>query len=195
MDPSDNLVSMIYKESPPKNLVLIGFMGCGKSTVGRELHKRLNYPLVDTDQEIESRTGMSINEIFAGPGGEPAFRDFETSLLKELLETTTDDTRRIISTGGGICGREENRALLRQLGYVVWLHAPIEVIVERTSKNQDRPLLNTPDPAERIRELMAVREPLYRESAHLDIDTTGLDFKEISVGILESARYYFTGHP
>jgi len=182
-------------ESPPKNLVLIGFMGCGKSTVGRELHRKLNYPLIDTDHEIEARAGKSIKEIFATDGGEPAFRDMETELLRELADTTLDGPRRIISTGGGICGREENRALLRRLGYVVWLHAPIEVVIERTSKNHDRPLLNIEDPAERIRTLMAQREPLYRETSHLDIDTTGLDFKEITVGILESARYFFTGHP
>ena len=186
---------MIREDHPPKNLILIGFMGCGKSTVGRELQRRLNYPLIDTDQEIETRTGLSINEIFAGPGGEPEFRNLESQLLAELARTSTDQARRIISTGGGICGRAENRMRLRQLGYVIWLHAPIDVIVERTSKNQDRPLLNTPDPAARIRELMAIREPHYRETAHLDIDTTGLDFQEISVGILESARYYFTGHP
>jgi len=184
---------MSCTETTPKNIVLIGFMGCGKSTVGRELHKRLNYPLIDTDHEIEARAGMPIKEIFAGPGGEPEFRDMETALLQELI--ATDGQRRIISTGGGICGREENRRLLRQLGYVVWLHAPIETIIERTSKNHDRPLLNTPDPEARIRELMDLRDPLYRETAHLDIDTTGLDFREISVGILDSARYFFTGHP
>jgi len=176
----------------PKNLVLIGFMGCGKSTVGRELHRNLGYPLVDTDQEIEQRTGRTIRQIFADEG-EPAFRDMETALLRELAEESgTDQAPRIISTGGGICGREENRELLRRMGYVVWLHAPVDVIVERTSKNQDRPLLVTDDPRARIVALMAEREPLYRETAHLDIDTTGLDFKEIAIGILESARYYFS---
>ncbi len=179
---------------PPKNLVLIGFMGCGKSTVGRELHRRLHYPLVDTDHEIEARAGMPIKEIFAGAGGEPEFRGMETQLLRELVAGVDADggDRRIVSTGGGICGSAENRGLLRRLGYVVWLHAPVEVIIERTSKNQERPLLNTGDPAARIRTLMKEREPLYRETAHLDIDTSGLDFKEISVGILESARYFFT---
>ena len=183
-------------ESPPENLVLIGFMGCGKSTVGRELHRRLHYKFIDTDQEIEARAGKAIKEIFAGEGGEAEFRGMETNLLRELADgRDAEPQRRIISTGGGICGRKENRELLRRMGYVVWLHAPLEVIVERTSKSQDRPLLNIADPAARIRALMDEREPLYRETAHLDIDTTGLDFKEISVGILESARYFFTGHP
>ena len=182
-------------ESVPNNLVLIGFMGCGKSTVGRELHRNLRYPLVDTDQEIEERAGRTIREIFAREG-EPAFRDMETALLHELAEPDRDDpSPRIISTGGGICGRAENRELLRRLGYVVWLHAPVDVIVERTARNQDRPLLDTPDPRGRIVTLMAEREPLYRETAHLDIDTTGLDFKEIAIGILESARYFFSAQP
>jgi len=182
-------------EFPPKNLVLIGFMGSGKSTVGRELHRQLHYKLVDTDHEIEVRAGMAIKEIFAGEGGEAAFRQMETDLLRELADAGERGAERsIISTGGGICGRAENRELLRRLGYVVWLHAPIDVIVERTSKSQERPLLNIADPAGRIRTLMGEREPLYRETAHLDIDTTGLDFKEIAVGILESARYFFTGN-
>lgn len=187
---------MNHTESVPKNLVLIGFMGCGKTTVGRELHRNLQYPLIDTDQEIEHRTGRSIREIFAGEGGEGAFRDMENALLRELADGQDDSQpRRIISTGGGICGRMENRVLLQRLGYVVWLHAPIHVIIERTGKSQERPLLNTENPQERIRALMAEREPLYRETAHLDIDTTGLDFKEIAIGILESARYYFSARP
>lgn len=186
---------MTPEDATPKNLVLIGFMGCGKSTVGRELHRKLHYPLIDTDREIESRTSMSINQIFATDGGETDFRNMETELLKELVTHLADRPRCIISTGGGICGRAENRELLRKLGYVVWLHAPVEIIMERTSKNNDRPLLRAADPAARIRELMEAREPDYRETSHLDIDTTGLDFKEISIGILESARYFFTGQP
>lgn len=174
----------------PKNIVLIGFMGCGKSTVGRELHQRLGYPLVDMDQTIEERAGKSIPEIFAEVG-EAGFREMETSLLREIARST-DSERRIISTGGGIVGSEENRALLKQLGYVVWLSAPLEVILERTGKNRNRPLLHTEDPAERIRSLMDLRHPLYEETAHLKLDTAGLDFKELATGILECARYFFT---
>jgi len=193
--PAARLAGVNETCKPPENLVLIGFMGSGKSTVGRELERRLRYPLIDTDRLIERRAGMPITEIFAGDGGEPAFREMESRLLAELLETTRDGTRRIIATGGGICGRPENRAMLRELGFVVWLHAPFEVIVDRTSKSNDRPLLNTADPAARIRSLMAAREPDYRETSHLDIDTSGLDFKEISTGILESARYFFASWP
>ena len=182
---------MNESQTPPKNIVLIGFMGSGKSTVGRELHHRLGYPLVDMDQVIEQRARKPIAAIFADEG-EEVFRDMETRLLEELGNPNAP--RRIISTGGGIIGREKNRKLLRQLGYVVWLHAPMDLILERTAKNRDRPLLHTDDPVTRIEALMAVRKPLYAETAHLKVKTSGLDCNELATGILESARYFFTGH-
>lgn len=182
---------MNESQTPPKNIVLIGFMGSGKSTVGRELHQRLGYPLVDMDQVIEQRAGKSIAAIFAAVG-EEGFRDMETHLLEELNDTAAP--RRIISTGGGVIGRKENRTILRHLGYVVWLHAPTAVILDRTAKNRERPLLHTEDPAVRIESLLAVRKPLYAETAHIKIETAGLDCKELATGILESARYFFTGH-
>lgn len=178
-------------ELPPKNIVLIGFMGCGKTTVGRELHQRLGYPLIDMDQIIENRAGKPITTIFA-EDGEPAFRNMETELLRELCHPAT--SRRIISTGGGVVCRKENRDMLRQLGYVVWLHAPTAVILERTGKNRERPLLATDDPAAKIEVLMAERKPLYAETSHIKIETAGLDSDELATGILESARYFFTGH-
>lgn len=182
---------MNESQPPPKNIVLIGFMGTGKSTVGRELNSRLGYALVDMDQVIERRAGKPISAIFA-EDGEDAFREMETRLLAELNDPGAP--RRIISTGGGVVGREENRALLKQLGYVVWLDAPTGVILERTGKNKDRPLLQTENPGEKIDALMSVRKPLYEEAAHLKVDTAGLDCGELATGILESARYFFTGH-
>ena len=182
---------MNQSSSPPENIVLIGFMGCGKTTVGRELQQRLGYPLVDMDQVIEQRAGKAITEIFADEG-ETAFRDMETALLRELNDPTAP--RRIISTGGGVVGREENRSLLKDLGYVVWLHAPAAVILERTAKNRSRPLLHTDDPAARIQSLMEERKPLYQETAHLKLDTAGLCSDEVATGILECARYFFTKH-
>jgi len=182
---------MNESQTPPKNIVLIGFMGSGKSTVGRELHHRLGYPLVDMDHFIEQRARKSIAEIFADDG-EDKFREMETAVLEELFDPSAP--RRIISTGGGVVGKERNRELLRSLGYVVWLQAPLKVIIERTSKNRDRPLLHTDNPAARIAALMESRNPLYDEAAHLKVDTTGLDCGELATGILESARYFFTGH-
>lgn len=174
--------------SLPENIVLIGFMGCGKSTVGRELQHRLGYPLVDMDQIIEQRAGKPITSIFA-EDGEGAFRDMETALLNELNDPAAP--RRIISTGGGVVGREENRAMLKNLGYVVWLHAPISVILERTRHSRSRPLLHTEDPGARIQSLMEERLPLYQESSHLKLDTAGLCCEELATGILECARYFF----
>ena len=187
---SESTVPQIMTQSiPPKSLVLIGFMGSGKSTVGRKLQDRLGYPLVDTDQEIEKRAGKSISEIFA-EDGEDAFRKMETELLREL--NSPEAPRRIISTGGGIIGREENRKLLREIGYVVWLKAPAETILERTAKNKSRPLLQTDNPMVQIDELMKKRQPLYEETAHQPVSTADLDSDEVATGILECARYYFT---
>jgi shikimate kinase len=173
----------------PKNIVLIGFMGCGKSTVGRGLQKLLGYPLIDMDDLLEERAGKTITEIFADDG-EPAFREMETALLKEINQP--ENPRRIISTGGGVIGTGENRELLKSLGYVVWLCAPIQVILERTGKNQSRPLLNTGNPADKIDALLKERTPLYQETAHLKLDTAGLRSDEVASGILECARYFFT---
>jgi shikimate kinase len=144
------------------------------------------------DQVIEQRAGKSITEIFANDG-EPAFRDMETALLKELSHPTSP--RKIISTGGGIIGRPENRALLKHLGYVVWLHAPVDLILARTSKNQARPLLDTHDPATKIKALMTERESLYQETAHLKLDTADLSSDDLVTGIMECARYFFNNQP
>lgn len=183
---------MNESKPPPKSLILIGFMGCGKSTVGRELQTMLGYPLVDMDHLIEERTGRSIPEIFA-ENGEESFRDLESGLLEEL--TANDTERRIISTGGGVVKRPHNRELLRQLGYVIWLKASAEHVLERTAKNRNRPLLQTEDPLGTIRQLMVERDPLYAETAHLQLDTAGLSSNEVATGILHCARYYFTHQP
>lgn len=173
-----------------KNLILVGFMGTGKSTIGRQLSKILGYPLVDTDALIVAAEKRAISEIFATEG-EEYFRDLETRLLRDLCREQTH--KQIISTGGGIVLREENRRLLRELGFVIWLVAQPETILERTSRNRERPLLHTEDPAGTIRQLLKERDAAYNSSAHLTLETTGLTFSEISTGIIESARYHY-GH-
>jgi len=170
-----------------ENIILVGFMGTGKSTIGRSLSQTLSYPVIDTDQLIEKQQGRSIPEIFEEEG-EDAFRDMETALLRSLL----NQSGHIISTGGGIIIREENRQLLRKMGYVIWLVASPEEIHNRTSRTNNRPLLNNEDPAETIRKLLETRIPLYKECAHLAIETNQLNFDEITTGIIESARYYFS---
>ncbi len=172
----------------PKNIVLVGFMGCGKSTIARKLGAMLGYPVVDVDSEIEAKAGMPIARIFE-TRGEDYFRQLEAAVLQEIGGRAG---RFIIATGGGVVGRKRNRGLVRQLGYVVWLQVTRDVILERTARNRDRPLLQTDDPAARIDALLAEREPLYHEVADLELDTTELDAEEIACGILESARYHFT---
>lgn len=179
---------MNHKGTAVQNIILIGFMGCGKSTVGRELKRILHEPWIDTDQLIEQRAGCSITDIFA-TRGEEGFRQMETDVLQDLLSQI--ETSTVISTGGGAVLREENREILQKLGYVVWLRADAELIYQRTKKNRDRPILQTPDPRAVIRELLATREPIYRQCAHLVIDVAGLSRSEIAVGIRESARYHF----
>lgn len=169
-----------------RNIILIGFMGTGKSTIGRNLSQTFGYPLIDTDQLIEQQQGRPIPEIFAADG-ENAFREIETEVLRSLHK----HSGHIIATGGGIIGREENRKLLRELGYVVWLIAKPSEILDRTSRNSNRPLLNNDDPEGTIRDLLEIRTPLYRDTAHLGIETDNLSFDEVTTGIIESARYHF----
>lgn len=182
---------MNQAETQVHNIVLIGFMGCGKSTIGRELKRMMGFQWVDTDSEIEAREKCRISDIFARDG-EEAFRDHESQVLRDLVEANPTST--IVSTGGGAILREENRALLRQLGYVVWLRANAETIYQRTKKNRQRPILQTENPREVIEALLEKREPLYRECAHLIIDVAGLNRTEICAGIVESARYHFAQH-
>lgn len=172
-----------------KNIILIGFMGTGKSTIGHALSKSLGYPHLDSDDLIIARTGKNVSRIFAN-NGEEFFRDLETETLQSLCEKS----HHIISTGGGIIGRPENRELLRALGYVVWLGASPQEILKRTSRNKNRPLLNTDNPLETITNLLDQRLLHYQNTAHLKIETEGLDSSEITAGIIDSARYHFSNN-
>ena len=176
---------------PRRNIVLIGFMGSGKSTLGRVLHKKLSYPLLDTDHLIEEQEGKSISDIFATES-EDAFRSMETKMLENMIESGCN--HHIISTGGGMILRPQNKALLRQLGFVVWLSCSAEETYHRTARNNSRPLLQCKDPLKLITSMLNERSPLYNEASHLKISTSGLEFDEISCGILESARYHFGTH-
>ncbi len=177
------------EEEKTQHIVLIGFMGCGKSTIGAELRRMLGYRLIDMDSEIEKRAGCRIVELFAREG-EAGFRAREHALLQELGKI--GKAPMIISTGGGVVLLPENRCLLPQLGYVVWLKADAALIYERTRRSRSRPILQCDNPRERIRVLLEERTPLYRECAHLSIDVGGLNKSEIASGIIDSARYHFS---
>jgi shikimate kinase len=158
-----------------RNLVLVGFMGSGKSSVGREIARRWGFRFIDTDTAIRQKFGKSIPDIFASIG-EPLFRDEENQALQNLQNTD----QAVIATGGGIVLQPRNHPLLRSLGVVVWLTASEEVIWERVSRNQNRPLLKTPDPRTTISTLMSTRYPLYRSLADITVETSGLTHQEVA---------------
>lgn len=151
--------------------------------MGRRVATSLGFTFVDTDEEIEKSARKSIPDIFE-ESGEDRFRELET----EALRSCADQTAQVISTGGGIILREENREILKEAGYVIWLRASPEVILDRVSRSNDRPLLETDDPGETIRNLLDDRYPLYEESADLPITTDDLTLEETIYGVTESAR-------
>jgi 3-dehydroquinate synthase len=148
------------------SIFLVGLMGSGKTTVGRALAKKLNKRFIDSDHEIEARTGASIPLIFEIEG-EESFRQREAEVIRDL--TAQQDI--VLATGGGAVLNADSRAFLKSRGIVVYLHASINSILQRTSHDKNRPLLQTADPRKRIEELSLQREPYYREVAHITVET------------------------
>ena len=144
----------------------IGLPGSGKSTVGRQLARRLQVPFFDSDHVIEERLGCSIRVAFERDGEQP-FRDLEESVLDELTQVP----HAVVSTGGGAVLRSATRQRLNERGYVVYLNSSPDEISRRLKHDASRPLLQVDDPLKRLRELYAVRDPLYRETAHFVIET------------------------
>ena len=155
-------------------------MGAGKSTIGRLLAKELHLPFKDSDKEIEVRTGANIPWIF-DKEGEPGFRDRETAMIVELCH----ENGIVLATGGGAVMRPENRLALRNGGRVVYLHASIEQQVARTSRDRNRPLLRNANPEKILRDLLALRDPLYREIADLVVETDERPPRMVVLDILE----------
>lgn len=158
-----------------KNIILIGFMGSGKTTVGYKLSYRLRTPVEDTDKLIERRENKTINEIFK-EDGEPHFRQLETELLEEIKKRTYS---RIISVGGGTPMDSYNRQLLKECGTVIYLRAKPETVYERIKHDDTRPLLQCEDPMSKIRELMEKRKEAYEDCADMMIDTDELTLDEV----------------
>ena len=146
---------------------LVGLPGSGKSTVGRHLARRLQLPFTDSDQVIEARLGYSIRQYFEQEG-EQRFRDLEAVVIDEL---TRDPRRGVLSTGGGSVLRPENRHHLRDRSRVIYLKSSPEELFRRLRHDRNRPLLQVDDPLARLRDLYAIRDPLYRETAHFTIET------------------------
>ncbi|MFA5625990.1 MAG: shikimate kinase AroK [Thiohalomonadaceae bacterium] len=161
------------------NLFLVGPMGSGKTTIGRQLANILRLDFNDSDHEIVRRTGASIPLIF-DIEGEEGFRQRESEVIAEL----TQSSGLVLATGGGAVLREENRRHLRERGVVIYLFASIEQLLRRTSRDRNRPLLQTSDPRAKLEELMQLRDPLYREVADMILYTDDRSVRSVVKEIL-----------
>lgn len=165
------------------NVFLVGPMGAGKSTIGRQLSTVLKQEFKDSDHEIVARTGASIPLIFEIEG-EEGFRQREAAMIDEL--TLRDGI--ILATGGGAVLREENRQRLKERGVVIYLYASLDQLFERTRRDKNRPLLQTENPRQKLDEMMKVRDPLYREVADMVIHTDDRSIKSVIKEIRERLK-------
>jgi shikimate kinase len=163
-------------------IVLVGTMGVGKSSIGKKLAERLNLPFVDADTEIEAAAGMKISEIFA-QYGEPYFRDGEKRVIARLIEGAP----KVIATGGGAFIQPETRAIIMQHARVIWLNASIDVLVERVSRREHRPLLQGRDPRDVLSQLKSIRDPLY-QLAEIHISSDSSPHAQTVANIIEALR-------
>lgn len=168
------------------NIILIGFMGSGKTSIAVKMSYRLKQVMTDTDKWIEQHQKMSISEIF-DKYGEPAFRDMETEALKALKDSAGD---KIIATGGGMPLREENRKLLKQIGTVVYLRVKPETVYERLKNDTTRPLLQGEDPSGKIKALLESRKEAYEQAADIIIDVDEKSLDEIMKQIQDKMETY-----
>jgi len=161
------------------NIVLIGFMGTGKTEVGKNLAERLGYSFLDTDDLIEKTEKKRISQIF-DKKGEEYFRNLET----EVIKTLQDYDKFVIATGGGIVLKDENIKLLKQIGSLVLLSAAPEIVLKRLENDNTRPLLKSENKEEKIKEMLSIREPIYNNAADFKVDTSDKDVKTIIEEIL-----------
>jgi shikimate kinase len=164
----------------PQNLFLVGPMGAGKSAVGRQLARLLHLDFVDSDEEIEARTGVDIPFIFEKEG-EAGFRKREARVIDDLSKR--DGV--VLATGGGAIMDPQNRNHLGARGFVIYLHTSVDQQLSRTRRGRERPLLADDDPRAVLESLMASREPLYREIADLTVDTDGRKVRAVANEILD----------
>ena len=165
------------------SIFLVGMMGAGKTTVGRALARRLGRQFIDTDHEIVSRTGVPITTIFEIEG-EPGFRRRESAMISELAGCP----HAVIATGGGVVLSAENRRLMREHGIVVYLHATLDRLYERTRRDSSRPLLAAGDRRSTLAKLLEARDPLYREAAHLILESGASSAAALADRIMEALR-------
>ena len=166
------------------NLVLIGFMGTGKTTVGKKLARRFGMKFVDTDQEIERITGMSINDIFK-KHGQIRFRSEEKAAVRRICR----NQNQVISTGGGVVLDSGNRAMLQKDSFLVCLEAAPQVIYERVKRKKNRPLLHTDDPLETIKQMLTERQ-LFYSRADYTVDTSNMELEAVVEAVKQAFEQY-----
>ncbi|ALH94993.1 shikimate kinase AroK [Acinetobacter equi] len=171
------MLSKEFKSLP--NIYLVGPMGAGKTTVGRHLAELLGREFLDSDHEIERRTGASIPWIFEKEG-EPGFRSRETMVINEL----TKQSSLVLATGGGAVTQAPNREYLNKRGIVIYLYTPVEIQLQRTYRDKNRPLLQVENPEQKLTDLLAIRDPLYRDVAHYIIETNQGAARDLAQRIL-----------
>ncbi len=164
-----------------KNIVFIGFMCSGKTTIGRTLAKRQDYKFIDTDQWIRKKEKMDIGDIFEKKG-EDYFRKLETKTVKHFANNLSNT---VVSTGGGLSVRQENIPYLKEIGTVIYLSVSKDTVLSRLNPNIERPLLSVDDPEKRIEELLEERNPIYEKAADLIIDTNNKTISKIVDEIIE----------
>lgn len=190
-DPSsgDSAAEQIRAALGGRSLVLIGLMGAGKSAIGRRLAKRLELEFVDADKEIEAAAGKTINEIFADHG-EPYFRDGERRVIARLL----DGGPIVLATGGGAYMNESTRAEISEKGLSIWLKAELDILLERVSRRDTRPLLKTGDPHEIMKALMDERYPVYA-GADITVESRDVPHEVIVEEIVQAVMRRLLGGP
>lgn len=165
----------------PDNIFFVGPMGAGKTTTGRQLSEALDKPFFDCDREIENSTGANVPLIFELEG-EEGFRKRESIMLEKL----TRKQGVVLATGGGAVLTQYNRSRLASRGFVIYLHAPIKFLVQRTARDRNRPLLQTDDPHTRLKEIMLERDPLYRQVADIVMPTNKRSVRHVVKEILKN---------
>lgn len=173
---------MVRRMQKDRNFILIGYMGSGKSTVGKKAAKAFGFRFIDTDVCIEEQEGCTISELFAKKG-EAYFRDRETELIRSLL---SEPKGMVVATGGGLPMRPENAAILKQLGTVIYLKAGQDTLVDRLTGDTQRPLLSDGDLRGKIKSMLEIRGPVYESTADVCIATDNMSFYEM-IGAMERA--------
>ncbi len=160
-------------------------MGAGKTTIGRQIAQQLNFDFYDSDKEIEDRTGVSIPLIFELEG-EEGFRKREQEVISQLVQKK----HIVLATGGGAVLKEHNRLALKRSGIVIYLHAEIDQLLERTAKDKNRPLLQTADPRAKLEQLMRERDPLYRGMADIILETNHMSVNAAVTAMADRLHHY-----